>query len=335
MIDEPTGRLLSQLGQVGFAALLVAMAIFLMRKKRMSRMLGFPEKSIYAFLLPSLIFVLAFRYYPAMSGIYHAFTRWDGAGIDEFKGLANLKEVLTDQVLAVSALNLCWMLAAFFIKLVPPLICAVVLYHVASARLRHYFRIMFVMPMVVPAIVYWMVWKLLYKPAPSGVFNQILIPIESWLQNAGLEVELVHNWLADPRLALGAVIFLGFPWVGTLGVLIYLAGLDNIDPGLFEAAEIDGAGFLKKFWHIELPLLMRQIKLNLVLGIIGTIQGFGTILFLTQGGPSFSTTVPGYQMYDEAFKQTRMGYASAIGLLMFIVILLATLTAGKAVRPRD
>ena len=107
------------------------------------------------------------------------------------------------------------------------------------------------------------------------------------------------------------------------------------DPGLFEAAEIDGAGFLKKFWHIELPLLMRQIKLNLVLGIIGTIQGFGTILFLTQGGPSFSTTVPGYQMYDEAFKQTRMGYASAIGLLMFIVILLATLTAGKAVRPRD
>jgi len=145
----------------------------------------------------------------------------------------------------------------------------------------------------------------------------------------------VHNWLADPRTALGAVIFLGFPWINTLGVLIYLAGLENIDPALFEAADIDGAGALKKFRYIELPLLARQIKLNLVLGLIGAIEGYGTILFLTRGAPAYSTTVPGYQMYAEAFKYNRMGYASAIGLTMFVVILAATLIANRSVKPQD
>ncbi|NLX58499.1 MAG: extracellular solute-binding protein [Phycisphaerae bacterium] len=335
LVSDSAARLIQQAAMAVVGLLLAVVAVVLMRKGRIARIIGYPEKSVYAFILPTLLFVLAFSYYPAMSGIYHAFTRWDGSGVDEFTGLANLREMLTDQILAVSAANLLWMIVAFFIKLAPPLICAVVLYHVASARLRHYFRIMFVLPMIVPSIVYWMVWKLLYKPAPSGIFNQILIPLETWLRNAGLEVQLSHNWIADPRTALGAVIFLGFPWVGTLGVLIYLAGLENIDPGLFEAADMDGAGWLRKFWYIELPLLMRQVKLNLVLGIIGTIQGYGTILFLTQGGPAFSTTVPGYQMYDEAFKQMRMGYASAIGLVMFLVILAATMTTSRAVKPQD
>lgn len=335
IIDKPTGEVLGHLAHAAVGVALVGLGLYLMRKKRIARMLGFPEKSIYAFLLPSLLFVLVFSYYPAFSGIYHAFTQWNGAGIDEFIGLGNFRELCRDQILGVSVLNLAWMLAVFFIKLAPPLICAVILYHVASARLRYWFRVMFVLPMIVPGIVYWLVWKLLYQPAPSGIFDRLLIPLENFLHYHGLEVQLAYNWLADPRTALGAIIFLGFPWVSTLGVLIYLAGLENIDPGLFEAAGIDGAGALKKFWYIELPLLARQIKLNLVLGLIGVIQGYGTILLLTKGGPAYATTVPGYQMYSEAFDAGRMGYASAIGLAMFVVILLATLAAGKAVKPQD
>ena len=335
VISKTQAAGLRQVGALLIALSFILIIVFLLRGRRITRMLGFPEKSIYVFILPTLIFVLAFRYYPALSGIYHAFTRWDGTNIDEFNGLANFRELLTDQVLWTATVNLVWMLVAFFFKLVPALIIAVVLYHVASERLRYYFRVMFVLPLVVPGIVYWMVWKLLYQPAPSGIFNAILLPMEQWIQGLGYDVTLAHNWLADPRTALGAVIFLGFPWVNTLGVLIYLAGLENIDPNLFEAADIDGAGAVKKFTHIELPLLMRQIKLNLVLGLIGTIQGFGTILFLTQGGPAYATDVPGYEMYDEAFRMNRMGYASAIGLIMFIVILVATLTTGRVVKPQD
>jgi raffinose/stachyose/melibiose transport system permease protein len=335
LVDRRRAAALRQLGLGLLLVSLVAIVVVLFRKRRLERMLGFPEKSIYLFILPTLVFVLTFRYYPALSGIYHAFTRWDGGAIDEFTGLANFKELFTDQVLFASALNLVWMLLAFILKLVPPLVIAVVLYHVASERLRYYFRVMFVLPLVVPGIVYWMVWKLLYQPAPSGIFNAVLVPLEQWFQSAGFDVQLAHNWLADPRTALGAVIFMGFPWVNTLGVLIYLAGLENIDPNLFEAADIDGAGPLKKFRYVELPLLVRQIKLNLVLGLITTIQGYGFVLFMTQGGPAYATTVPGYQMYDEAFKYNRFGYASAVGLVMFIVILAATLTTGRAVKPQD
>jgi ABC-type sugar transport system permease subunit/ABC-type glycerol-3-phosphate transport system substrate-binding protein len=335
MVSKEQAAAMNTIGEFLIGLSVITLVVVLMRKKRFNRMLGFPEKGIYLFILPTMLFVIVFRYYPALSGIYHAFTRWDGTTIDEFTGLANFKEMLTDQVLWTAAINLVWMLAALFIKLIPPLVIAVVLYHVASKRLRYYFRVMFVLPLVVPGIVYWMVWKLLYQPAPSGIFNAILLPIERWLQSMGHDVALAQNWLADPRTALGAVIFLGFPWVSTLGVLIYLAGLENIDPSLFEAAEIDGAGPLKKLLHIELPLLMRQIKLNLVLGLIATIQGFGTILFLTQGGPAYGTTVPGYQMYDEAFKLDRLGYASAIGLVMFIVILVATLTTSRVVKAQD
>jgi raffinose/stachyose/melibiose transport system permease protein len=335
LVNKQQAAGLQTLGLILIGVSFVLLVIFLLRNRRIPRMLGFPEKGIYLFIVPTLLFVLTFSYYPALSGIYHAFARWDGTNVDEFIGLQNFKELATDQILLTAALNLVWILLVFFIKLVPPLIIAVVLYHVASERLRYYFRVMFVLPLVVPGIVYWMVWKLLYQPAPSGVFNAILLPIEHWLQSHGHDVSLAQNWLADPRTALGAVIFLGFPWINTLGVLIYLAGLENIDPGLFEAAEIDGAGALKKFRYIELPLLARQIKLNLVLGLIGAIEGYGTILFLTRGGPAYSTTVPGYQMYEEAFKYNRMGYASAIGLTMFVVILAATLITNRSVKPQD
>jgi raffinose/stachyose/melibiose transport system permease protein len=335
IITKARGQLLGNLCRGGAAVGLAALAVFLLRKRRLGRMLGYPEKSIYAFILPSIFFVLAFSYYPALSGIYHAFTNWDGGAIDEFTGLANLKEMFTDQVLAVAVVNLCWLLLAFLVQMIPPLAAALLIYHLASVRLRYWFRVALVLPLIVPGIVYWIVWKLLYQTAPSGVINTVLLSVETWLHGHGLDVQLAHNWLADPRTALGAIIFMGFPWVGTLGVLIYLAGLENIDPGLFEAAEMDGAGWLKRFWHIERPLLARQIKLNLVLGLIGVMQGYGTILFMTNGGPGFATTVPGFQMYGEAFNAGRLGYASAIGLAMFVVILAATAGTSKVVRAKD
>ena len=124
-------------------------------------------------------------------------------------------------------------------------------------------------------------------------------------------------------LGLGGT-FVGFPFVAGLNLLIYLAGLDNIPGEVIDAALLDGATGWRRFWRIDVPFITGQIKLIVILTMITQIQGFQTIILLTQGGPGYSTTVPGWVMYQNAFQFGRMGYASAIGVAMFIVMLIMT-----------
>src|SRR5262249_48113090 len=119
-------------------------------------------------------------------------------------------------------------------------------------------------------------------------------------------------------------IFIGFPWVGGFALLIYYAGLQNIATDVFDSARIDGATGLTRFRAIDLPLLMGQVKLLVVLAIIGGLQGFQTQLLLTHGGPRYATMVPGMHLYQNAMQFDRMGYACAIGVALFLVILSIT-----------
>ena len=232
-------------------------------------------------------------------------------------------------------INLLFVLLFYIVKMLPPILCAVVVFHLASKRLAYFFRMTFVVPMVIPLMVFLLVWKYLYQPEPYGAINQLLILLQ-------LE-DLTTNWLGNPKTALGSIIFLGFPWISTIGVLIYLAGLQNIDESIYEAAEIDGAGPIARFFYIELPLIVRQVKINLVLGLVETIQEFGIIIILTggtggasaSGGPLNATTLPGLQMYKEAFVNYRYGYASAIGVILFLTILTLILINNRYLKPQD
>jgi raffinose/stachyose/melibiose transport system permease protein len=117
---------------------------------------------------------------------------------------------------------------------------------------------------------------------------------------------------------------IGFPWVDGFALLIFTAGLQAIPREILDAAALDGAGAFERFRRIELPLVLGQIKLVLVLNMIWTIQNFTSIFILTQGGPGTATMVPGMVLYRASFQNERMGYACAIGMAMFLVMLVLT-----------
>lgn len=141
-------------------------------------------------------------------------------------------------------------------------------------------------------------------------------------------------WLGNQDLILPALILWGFPWVGTVGVLIYLAGLQQISTDVYEAAELDGVGPIGKLFKIELPLIMTQVRINLIMMTIGTLTAYEFFLILLgqDGGPGNVGMVPGLYMYKSAFIDQRYGYACALGMVLFVVILLLTIVYQKYVK---
>ncbi len=200
--------------------------------------------------------------------------------------------------------------------------------------------------MVIPWMVGLLIWKFFYNPV-VGLLNSLLkatyllnllamvnsVFVEN-VSNAIFRVGENPAWLGDHRLVLPALIFWGFPWIGIIGVLIYLSGLEKIPSSVYECAELDGVGWFGKFLYIELPLIATQVRINLVLMIIGVLKGFGLILVLLgdAGGPGGAAMVPGLYMYYNAFIQRKAGYACAIGILLFFVILILTVINNKYVR---
>ena len=269
---------------------------------------------LYLFLLPTFIFLIIFQYYPAFSALYHAFTEWNGAGISEWVGLQNFADMRTDRILRNSVKNMAIIvLWDVFRSIFFPLIVAEMIYSLRSQLAQYVFRLLFIIPIVVPFIVVMLVWRSILGPQPLGVANAILdmVGLGHW-QNA---------WLGDPRIALRSVLFVGFPWVGAVGLLILYAGLINIPEALNDAVKIDGGNVLQRIWFLDLRLITGQIKVVFILSLINSVQQFAGILVLTNGGPAFSTTVPALHMYKTAFSGDRFGYASAIGLVLFVLIL--------------
>jgi ABC-type sugar transport system permease subunit len=179
-------------------------------------------------------------------------------------------------------------------------------------------RTLFLVPMVTPTITAILIWAFIYDPN-MGLLNDVL-------RTFGFEG---RAWLGERHLALPAVIAVGFPWIGGLSLLMYMAGMMNIDRSLQEAATLDCRGILQRLWHVDLPLVAPQTRLIIVLTLIGSLQDFQGILLLTGGGPGLETTVPALQMYERAFKFGEFGYASMIGFMLFLMILGTTMAARR------
>jgi raffinose/stachyose/melibiose transport system permease protein len=205
---------------------------------------------------------------------------------------------------------------AVAVRMTIPLCVAKLIISIPSERSRYFYRILFLVPIVVPGVAVQLIWGSMIF-SDSGLLNELirLVAGDDW----------TVAWLSNPKTALWGVAFVGFPWVGGFEVLIYYAGLSGISEDVNDAAQIDGAGGLRKFFMIDVPLVLSQVKLIVVLTIIGGVQGFENIFILTRGGPGFETTVPGLWMYYNAFSFQRMGYACAIGVILFCLIF--TLTA--------
>ena len=271
--------------------------------------------------------VLLFNYFPIINGFVHVFYRWDGDTIEEFIGLGNIIRIISDSSVWRSFFVVLIFIFANIIKMIPAICAAVVLHHIISERWQYVYRVFFVIPMIIPMLVHILLWKYFYEPN-AGVFNNALRSIGILGATESIQ------WLSQKMLIIPSIIFQGFPWVGTFSVLIYLAGLNNIPKSVYESAEVDGAKSFQVFWYIELPLIVTQIRITLILMMIYTLQGWEKIyLFLGEGGGTGGVaSVPGLIIFRETFKQGFFGYGCAIGFLIFIITLILTYINNKYVR---
>ncbi len=469
---------------------------------------------LYALMLPTLLSMGVFGYYPKLDVILKSAYRWTPGQVQEYVGAGNFLDAFSDPLFWQSFRVVMIMLVANLVKMWPGIIVAIALHRIASDRWRYRYQVMFVVPMVIPGMVWLLIWKSFYDP-DFGILNRLLdvsgaMSVLAWLDGtdpdpgvmpriatalrpvidqavtpafggvwallvpgavwltlaggsressrrwwgygalvalvgaapwmaglaltglpaalgmlsvligglvvlsrtlgpgwiiwpfwvmltlwasadvawwrgaallggavvvgelalralprltgpdllrwAGLSLVTVASllvlfgliwteptnqfvggrpaWLGNQDLVLPAVIFWGFPWVGTIGVLIYLAGLQQISQDVYEAAELDGVGPVGKLFKIELPLIMTQVRINLIFMTIGTLTGYEMFLILLgdDGGPGNVGLVPGLYMYKSAFIDQRYGYACALGMVMFVIILLLTIVYQKYVK---
>jgi raffinose/stachyose/melibiose transport system permease protein len=272
----------------------------------------------YLFLLPSLLLVAYFSYYPAYIAVTRAFTDWDGLNPGTFTGLENFSRAVTDPVMAQATRNTAvWVGLGLLLALVPPLLVAELIFHLRGRRRQYAYRTLFIVPIVIPSLVLLLVWGSFYRS--DGLLNGVL-------GSLGLG-NLRHDWLSDPGTALYSLIFLGFPYIDAFSLLLLYAGLQNIPEDVFEAARLDGATGWRRVRHIDLPLLRPQLGLIALLSVIGNVQYFVSPLVLTSGGPGYATTVPALLMYQTATRLGEYGYAMAIAVLLMLVVVALTVAS--------
>ncbi|MDQ1256029.1 MAG: L-arabinose transport system permease protein AraP [Candidatus Hydrogenedentes bacterium] len=286
-----------------------------------------PLWTIYALLLAPVSFLIVFNYVPAISALYHAFTAWTPGKPATWAGLRNFTTLFQDPIFLKSLVNLLKLGSfVFVVNLTVPFVVAEMIYHLRSERWSYAARVALVLPMIVPGVVIFMIWQYIYSDA--GLLTAVLetLNLHDW----------IYGWLSNPKTALWAVACVGFPFAHGFNILIYYAGLANLPQSILEAAEVDGLGAFGRILHIHIPLVVSQIKLLVVVTMIGVVNGFESIYILTRdGGPGYETMVPGLYMYLNGFVFERMGYAAAMGLLMLLFLLVFTVLINRLVRTED
>lgn len=301
---------------VMLGAILVALVVAVRRLRRVARA-AWRARLAYAFVLPAITLIGVFTYYPAITAVYYSLTDFSLRNVTQFVGLQNYQQIITsDFYFRTGLVNMALIVVTSIVKAVTvPLLVAELIFWLRNKVHQYVFRTLFVLPAVVPGLVFTLLWKQVYDPQ-TGLLNQLLAVI-------GLP-QLQRAWLGDATTALWAVIGVGFPYVDAFAFLILLGGLLNINGEFFDAAKVDGASWWTRFRHIDVPLLVSQFRILLFFAITGTVQGFASIFILTQGGPGTATYVPALQMYLR-ISNGDFGYASAIGVVLFAMILVVTL----------
>ena len=273
--------------------------------------------ALYAIIAPTFILLAIFSLVPFAIAIGTSFFDYEVGGDATFIGVANYAEYLRDYTFWKSFANLFFLTGFHVIAvMIVPLAVAKLIFSLSSERASYVYRILFLFPIVVPNVALYLIWRsVIYNE--DGLLDQVITALGFTLPAQG--------WLSGPDTVLWALAFIGFPFAGGINVLIYYAGLTSIPDSVHEAATIDGATGLRKFLLVDVPLVMSQMKLLVMLTIIGGIQAFEGVYILTNGQPGFESMVPGLWMYQNAFLFQRMGYACAIGVILFLLILSLTI----------
>ncbi|HYK28997.1 MAG TPA: sugar ABC transporter permease [Streptosporangiaceae bacterium] len=286
--------------------------------------LRLPSRSVMAaLLLPSMLLIGTFSYYPAVRSLIGGFYQWNGFSPPTFTGTSQFKEYVQSPNFGMELRNVAILTGgSILITLVSQFTAAEVVTHMPK-RAGTIARYVLVLPIVLPPLVLIEVWDYLPQPS-SGLIDRVLGAV-------GLPQP---TWLSDPHLALIGILLIGFPWISNLGFLIFLGGLQNLPREVLDASQLDGVGPIRRVFSIDMPLLLPQFRTVVILSGIYAVQNFVPILLLTNGGPGTATLVPGLDMYQSAFQNDQYGYGMAIGTLLFVVMLAFTITAMRTLRSR-
>ncbi len=266
----------------------------------------------YTFIMPFILGFILWFLAPTLVSAWLSITDWNLISAPKIVGLENFKSLFSDKLLAQSIKVT---LIYSFVSVPVGLVLGFMLALLMNTKVRgiRLFRTIYYLPSIVPAVANAVLWAWIFN-SEFGLLNVIL---------RAVGIPKV-NWLIDTHTALPAIILMGFWGVGG-SMIIYLAGLQGIPEVYYEAAEIDGAGRWSQMWNITIPLMSPVLFFNLIMGIIGSFQVFTVGYLLTDGGPQNTTLFYVLYLYRVGFRNLEMGYAAALGWLLFFIILVLTM----------
>jgi ABC-type sugar transport systems, permease components len=276
----------------------------------------------YLFLAPGLLHFLIFTLFAVSFAFYISFHKWNIIQpAKPFIGFDNYVRLFHDPRFLRAVTNTFLFMIGVPLNLIAGLSVALLLN--TKVRGQGLYRTLFYIPVVTPLVVSSIIWKWVYQ-GDYGLLNYYLLKFHI--------IEQKIFWLADPNLALPALIIMGI-WGGTGGTMvIYLAGLQSIPEEMYDAAKVDGANAWQRLLYITIPLLRPTTFFLTITGVIGTFQIFTEVYIMTNGGPLNRTTTIGFYLYDRAFRQLDMGYATAMAFVLFAMIFVFTLLQWKYTR---
>lgn len=269
----------------------------------------------YLYILPAFLIYAVFVLTPIVQTVQYSFSDWDGISPPEFTGLANYARLVQDPLVQTALRNNLTLLV--FYTVFPIALALLFTALLTRRRIRglSFFRAGLFVPQVMSMVVVGVVWRWIYNPSFG--------PINQFLRAVGLE-EWAKPWLGDFTFALPAVGLVG-TWVGYgFAMVLFIAGVQRLDEDLYDAAKLDGAGELEQFRSITLPGLRPEITIALVTTLIAALRTFDLVFILTDGGPANRTLVVALQIYRNAFTIGRVGYASAIAVVLTLLILIVS-----------
>lgn len=287
--------------------------------KLMSRQM---KKSLvaYSFILPNFLGFAVFTLGPVIFAFILGFLEWDGNNPMAFVGLSNFKELFSDSRFKIALWNtIIYVIGTVPLTLVSSLALAVVLNQ--KVKGKNFFRTVSFFPYVASLVAVAAVWNMIFNPANG--------PINMFLYKLGVSADHLPGWAADKNFAMITVIL--FSVWKNMGyyMVIYLAGLQGISGELYEAAGLDGANAWQKFKNITWPMLSPTTFFVIIMLTINSFKVYDQMYMITQGGPGTSTLVLVYHIYNVAFKNWDLGYASAISMVLFLLVLIVTIVQFK------
>ena len=270
----------------------------------------------YSFILPNFLGFAIFTLGPILFAVYLAFTKWNGSGNITFVGLKNFIDLWSDSRFLTSLKNtIVYSVAVVPLTVVASLFLAILLNQKIYAR--NFFRTVNFFPYVASLVAVAVVWNMLFNPAKG--------PVNMLLSFLGVSDENLPRWAADKDWAMFTVILFSVWKNAGYYMIIYLAGLQGISAQLYEAATLDGATKRQQFWYVTLPQLRPTTFFVVVMLTIQCFKVYDQIYMITQGGPGTSTLVLVYHIYNTAFISWDLGYASAIAMVLFLLVLVVTI----------